>query len=64
MYAFFVKLQIHLCPTYRYAKLEMAYRNVVRVLADADMAEESNSVARIIRDRSNPFEEFEDGEFF
>ena len=42
----------------------MAYCNVVRVLADADMAEESNSVARIIRDRSNPFEEFEDGEFF
>ena len=47
-----------------YAKLEMAYRNVVRILADADMAEELNSVPRVIRDRSNPFEEFDDGEFF
>ena len=47
-----------------YAKLEMAYRNVIRILADADMAEELNSVPRVIRDRSNPFEEFDDGEFF
>ena len=42
----------------------MAYRNVVRVLADADMAKESNSVARIIRDRSNTFKEFDDVELF